>query len=154
MLRPQDVKQLLKGLKKLPDQKLDDLFHTAHEDVFEKTDCLQCANCCKTTSPLFLEKDIERLAKFLKMKPGSFSAQYLRKDEDGDYVLHSSPCPFLLGDQSCSVYEARPKACREYPHTNRKKIRQIFSLTEKNAAICPAVERIIAQVSQQVQGGA
>ena len=152
MLRPQDVKILLKGCKKLPDHKLDLLFHNAHDEVFEKTDCLQCANCCKTTSPLFLEKDIERLAKFLKMKPGSFSEQYLRKDEDGDYVLHSSPCPFLLADQSCSVYDARPKACREYPHTNRKKIRQIFDITEKNAAICPAVERILIQVNQQIQG--
>ncbi len=31
-----------------------------------------------------------------------------------------SPCPFLGDDNYCSVYEARPKACREYPHTDRK----------------------------------
>jgi ribosomal protein L28 len=32
---------------------LDQLFHPRHEEVFSRVDCLQCANCCKTTSPIF-----------------------------------------------------------------------------------------------------
>ena len=153
MIPSQDVKILFKRLRKLSDNTLDSHFQTAHAEVFEQTDCLTCANCCKTTSPMFFERDIDRLARALKMKPGKFTEQYLRKDEDGDWVLISSPCPFLLEDNACAVYEERPKACREYPHTDRKRIRQLFSLTEKNAAICPAVEKILIRVDQACGGG-
>ena len=69
--------------------------------------------------------------------------KYVVKDEDGDYVFKQTPCVFLGADNFCSIYEARPNACREYPHTNRKKMHQILDLTIKNAEICPAVVRIL-----------
>lgn len=131
-----------KRLKQRPPKNLDDLFHKLHDEVFEEIDCLQCANCCKTTSPIFYERDIERAAKAVKMKPGDFFEKYLRMDEDNDAVLRSSPCPFLLPDNYCSIYENRPNACREYPHTNRKKMHQITDLTFKNTMVCPAVLEI------------
>jgi uncharacterized protein len=121
---------------------LDELFHEAHDEVFASTDCLACANCCKTTSPVFYPRDIERAAAELGMKPGVFTEKYLRIDEDNDYVLKSSPCAFLLPDNRCSIYDARPTACREYPHTNRKKMRQLLDLTFRNTQVCPAVARI------------
>ena len=80
------------------------------------------------------------------MKPGDFINRYLRMDEDGDYVLKSSPCPFLDSENYCSVYEDRPKACREYPHTDRKKILQINELTLKNTMVCPAVFEILERL--------
>ncbi|HZX74968.1 MAG TPA: YkgJ family cysteine cluster protein [Cyclobacteriaceae bacterium] len=132
-------KKFLLSLKKKNPRKLDDAFHTLHDEVFEEIDCLTCANCCKTTSPIFYETDIDRVAKSLRMKPGDFIEKYLRVDEDKDYVLKSSPCPFLDSENYCSVYEDRPKACREYPHTNRKKMMQIMDLTYKNTLVCPAV---------------
>lgn len=46
---------------------------------------------------------------------------YLRVDEDNDKVFKSMPCPFLGEDNLCSIYDIRPKACREFPHTDRKK---------------------------------
>jgi Fe-S-cluster containining protein len=49
----------------------------------------------------------------------------------------------LQGDNKCIIYEDRPKACREYPHTNRRKMKQIFTLTLKNSACCPAVEKVM-----------
>jgi Fe-S-cluster containining protein len=27
-----------------------------------------------------------------------------------------------MDDNKCSIYEVRPKACREYPHTDRKNL--------------------------------
>jgi len=139
-------KKFLKGLKKVNDRELDKIFHQAHEEVFEETDCLSCANCCKTTSPIFYQNDIDRLAPALKMRPGDFIEKYLRVDEDKDYVLKSSPCPFLGEDNYCSVYEVRPKACREYPHTDRRKVSQILDLTFKNTLVCPAVLNILDRV--------
>lgn len=124
-------------------RKVDDAFHTLHREVFEQVDCLECANCCKTTSPIFYQNDIERIAKSLRMRPGDFIEKYLRVDEDCDYVLKSSPCPFLDGNNYCTVYEYRPKACREYPHTDRKKMVQITGLTLRNTMVCPAVFEMV-----------
>jgi Fe-S-cluster containining protein len=137
--------------KKLPGHVVDKTFHTAHEEVFAITDCLNCANCCKTTGPLFTQKDIEHIARNLKMTPGNFQEKYLRRDEDGDLVLKSVPCTFLLADNRCSIYEFRPKACREYPHTDRKNMKEILNLTKKNASVCPAVENILKQVSKTLK---
>lgn len=142
---------LFTNLKKMPSAKVDQLFNDAHEVVFAKTDCLTCANCCKTTSPLFIQKDIERLAKHLKLKPGQFLQQYLEMDEDGDFVFNSpAPCPFLAKNNYCSVYEARPNACREYPHTNQRKMKGILDLTQKNIEICPAVEQILIRIEGEI----
>ncbi|MBK8724377.1 MAG: YkgJ family cysteine cluster protein [Saprospiraceae bacterium] len=137
--------------KKLKNQKsknLDQDFHELHDEAFEKIDCLACANCCKTTSPMLFPKDIERLANATKMKPSAFTDKYLKIDEDGDFVFQSAPCPFLGADNYCSVYEDRPKACREYPHTNRKNMYQILDLTYKNIKVCPAVYSIVENLKK------
>ena len=149
--RAKENQRFLKGLKREDERRLDDVFHSAHEEVFSNTDCLQCANCCKTTSPIFYQADIERLSRALRMKPGDFVTQYLQVDEDRDYVLKSAPCPFLGEDNYCSVYEHRPKACREYPHTDRKKVIQILDLTFKNTLVCPAVLQILNKVSERIR---
>ncbi len=121
---------------------LDDVFHEAHDEAFKETDCLSCANCCKTTSPIFYQKDIERVARRLKLKPGNFIEKYLHLDEEKDYVLNTAPCPFLDAENYCMVYEDRPTACREYPHTNRKKMYQLLKLSYRNTLVCPAVLKI------------
>lgn len=137
-------------LKKLSGKKVDELFHQAHEEAFDVIDCLSCANCCKTTSPIFRDVDIERLSKHLRMSVADFQQRYLRMDEDRDWVLKTAPCPFLGTDNYCSVYEWRPKACREYPHTDRKNMGQLLKLSVKNAEICPAVSRIFQELSQRL----
>lgn len=141
-LREKDNKAFLNKLKARPPKDLDVHFHQLHEEVFAETDCLTCANCCKTTSPIFYNRDVERAAKALKMKPGTFTEKYLRMDEDNDMVLQSAPCPFLDSENYCSIYADRPAACREYPHTDRKKMYQILDLTFKNTLVCPAVLKI------------
>lgn len=144
--RKKENKKLLSGLKAQKRNRVDEVFHEAHEEVFACTDCLACANCCKTTGPLFTDKDIERIAKHLKLRPATFIERYLRVDEEGDYVLQRVPCAFLGEDNYCSIYDVRPKACREFPHTDRHNMPEIFGLTLKNAAVCPAVLDILEKV--------
>lgn len=139
-------KKFIQDHKRRPDKDLDEKMLDLHEETFAKTDCLKCANCCKTTGPLFTQKDIERLAKRMKLRPAQFVDKYLRIDEDNDYVLQSVPCPFLGSDNYCSVYEDRPKACREYPHTDRAKQYQILDITYQNISICPAVYHIVERM--------
>ena len=127
---------------------MDAIFHHLHEENFQQIDCLECANCCKSTSPIFIQTDIDRLAKNFRMKSSQFIEEYLHRDEEGDYVLKGSPCKFLGSDNKCLVYENRPKACREYPHTNRKNMLGILDLSLKNTLICPAVLKIFYEIGK------
>ena len=138
-------------LRKKPPKNLDMVMEELHTGVFERTDCLNCANCCKTTGPLFTDTDIVRIARHLRMKPGVFIETFLHIDEENDYVLQALPCSFLNPDNRCSIYEHRPKACREFPHTNRKKFHQIGPLTLKNIAICPAAFEIVEQMKKRLK---
>lgn len=144
-------KKLIQKLKKQKGAITDKLFHEAHVNAFSCTDCLQCANCCKTTGPLFTNKDIDRISKHLNLKPTSFINQYLNIDEDGDYVLQKVPCSFLGIDNYCSIYDVRPKACAEYPHTDRTKQQQILNLNLKNTEVCPAVFKIFEEIKTQLK---
>ena len=129
---------------------LDTIFWQHHKDVFAITDCLECANCCKTTSPIFLQEDIDRIASYLKMKSGEFIVEYLEMDEEGDFVLQKAPCPFLDVNNNCKVYDVRPKACREYPHTDRKNMYEILDLTLENSIVCPAVNEILKRMNSDM----
>ena len=145
--RQKQIKKSLKALKKLRKGEADALIHSLHHEAFENINCLDCANCCKTTGPLFTQKDITRIAKALNLKESEFISQYLKVDEDNDHVLNSLPCPFLDNQNYCSIYEYRPKACREFPHTDRVNQQGIIRLTEKNALICPAVADIFEHIN-------
>ncbi len=148
-IRNQNTK-LLKQLKQKKDGELDQIINNEHEKAFEKINCLDCANCCKTTGPLFTSRDVSRIAKSLRMKPGQFVDEYLREDEDNDYVLRRLPCAFLGDDNYCSIYDVRPKACSEYPHTSGRALKKTLPLMMTNASICPAVESIVDELLKNV----
>ena len=141
-----ETKKFFAKLRKKPPKKLDDTMERLHTETFEKIDCLECGNCCKTTGPLFINADVKRISKYLKIKPGAFETQYLRRDEDDDLVLKKTPCAFLADDNYCMIYDVRPKACSEFPHTNQKKFQQITDLTLENVAICPAAFTIVEKM--------
>ena len=137
-------KKYFANLKKRTPKNLDYVMQDLHDKEFAKTDCLDCGNCCKTTSPIFTVKDIERISKHLKMKVADFIEQYLERDTDDFMVLKSSPCTFLdESDNTCFIYDVRPKACAEYPHTDRRKFIQITDLTIANTFVCPATYNIV-----------
>lgn len=149
--KQQENKKFFSKLKKKTPKHLDTLMVELHEEEFSRTDCLDCANCCKTTGPLFTNKDIERISKKFKQKPQQFIDQYLRIDEDNDYVLQSVPCTFLDAENHCLIYDVRPKACAEFPHTDRKKFQQISNLTIKNVGICPAAYNIVEEMKKRIK---
>ena len=126
-------------LKVLPD---------LHEEAFSKIDCLQCGNCCKGYSPRFKTPDIKRIAKHLKMKDGDLINQYLRVDEEGDYVMQNQPCSFLGADNYCSIYEVRPSDCERFPYTDEDVILKRPNITLKNSSFCPAVYYVLEKLME------
>jgi Fe-S-cluster containining protein len=142
---------LVKRLKRTSPKDLVSLIHSLHEEVFSVIDCLKCANCCAVVGPRLTELDIQRLGRALSMKRGEVKSAYLAVDEDGDTVFRDHPCPLLLPDRRCLVYGRRPKACREYPHTDAPEIRSLLKLSLVNSRYCPAVALIfegLARVSK------
>ncbi|MCB0506779.1 MAG: YkgJ family cysteine cluster protein [Chitinophagales bacterium] len=144
-------RKTIKQLKSLKPFEVDELFHTAHEAVFSEIDCLQCANCCKTTPALINAEDINRIAKHLQLSTKEFITKYTQKDDDNDIVFKQTPCVFLNADNTCSIYEVRPFACKDYPHTQRKKMHQVLELTLKNTEICPAVNHILKNIESSLE---
>jgi Fe-S-cluster containining protein len=137
-----------KNIKPGKANELDKTFHKINDEVFSHTDCLKCANCCKALGPRLSERDIRQLSKTLNIKASVFEQQYLRIDEDGDYVFKTMPCPFLGSDNYCSVYKNRPKACSDYPHTHQPEILRKSKVTIKNSYTCPAVYEILEEVKK------
>ena len=138
-----------KNRKKI--ENADELVLQLHEQAFAETDCLQCANCCRTLGPRITDKDIDRIAKTLRIKPAKVIENHLRIDEDGDYVFQSMPCPFLMADNYCAIYDNRPKACREYPHTDRRKFYQLYRLTVKNSYTCPVAYSVLENLMKRLK---
>lgn len=117
-----------------------------HEQVFETVDCLKCGNCCKTAHPIFNRTDTLRISDHLGMKVGDFEQKFLVADKDGDLVPNQLPCPFLNDDNTCKVYEVRPKSCRSYPHTHAKEGWERPNLLAKNTITCPGAFQIVERI--------
>lgn len=133
-----------KNKKKL--EGMDLIIHNFHNIASSKINCLECANCCRSLGPRITDKDVERIAKVLRLSSVEVIKKYFRLDEDGDMVFQSMPCPFLGSDNYCAIYDARPKACKEYPHTDRKKFFQLYKLSVKNAYTCPIVFEVLESI--------
>lgn len=136
------TKKNIQALKKLKPFEVDELINTQHDIAFSHINCLDCANCCKTTPALLNHEDINRIANYLKISTKTFIQDYTTKDDDGDTVFKQTPCVFLDKDNTCAIYDIRPFACKDYPHTHRKNQLKIIHITEQNIEICPAVEEI------------
>jgi hypothetical protein len=128
-------------LKLLPD---------LHLAAFEKIDCLQCAACCKNYSPRFKTPDIKRISRHLNLKEGVFIEKFLKLDDEGDYVVQSSPCPFLGADNHCSIYEVRPSDCERFPYTDEDVLIRRKKLTLTNSGFCPIVYFVLENLITKI----
>ena len=147
-----ETKKYFAKLRKKSPKKLDIIMQELHDNEFANTDCLTCANCCKTTSPIFTDKDVARISKYFRMKEHKFITTYLQRDEDDFLVLRQAPCTFFDEmDNTCTIYDVRPKACSEYPHTNRKRFVQLTHLTLKNTEVCPAAYNIVEELKKKLK---
>lgn len=142
----------LEELKLVKSPVLDLLFEKHHDLVFSNTDCLTCANCCRNYSPIIEPEEIPKLLNALNIDSAKLFSNYIEMDEEGDFVFQSQPCPLLdLDTNKCTIYNQRPKACAEYPHTNMKKIKNHLDLLEKNIDICPAANSILENVLKELK---
>lgn len=144
-----DVSQLKSNTTFSPEA-LDEKSMTLHDQISSCIDCLSCANCCKTTVTVFKEEDINRASKFLEISKKEFTKKYLIHDY-GEYTTITTPCPFLLPDNKCKIYEARPQACQSFPHTGRSHFLNRLKAHQQNLRVCPITFHVIKGISKESQ---
>ena len=94
-------------------------FQTLAAQIQKQIDCTACANCCRDPVVTVSRSEIEALARRLGVEAAVVEHRYTAPDPESHErrVLKSTKqgCVFLKGNL-CSVYEARPQACRDFPH--------------------------------------
>jgi len=140
--------RFLRSLKMVSDPEgIDALAGELHKEVFSRIDCIRCANCCKTIQPGLTDEDITRIAAHLSMSEETFIATYLEIDpEEGGHRTKAVPCPFLGEDDRCTIYEVRPQACQEFPHTDKKGFTRRIYLHTANMLSCPATFHVVKEL--------
>lgn len=149
-LNKKRVKSFLTKLENKPLRGLDKIVVEADMEAWKRTDCLDCANCCKTMSPTYTRKDVKRIAVHLGMTEKAFRAKWLYKDKSGDWMNVKQPCQFLdLKTNLCNIYAVRPRDCAGFPHHTKKKMVEYMHMYKQNIEYCPATYRVIEHIMQK-----
>lgn len=112
------------------------------EDVEEQFNCAECANCCRVATARLAERDVLRLSRYLRLSPAEFTKNYTQQTEEEGLILrrNEAGCVFLDGNL-CTVYDARPHTCQDFPHTVRGDgsfLSRMWDFTDR-ACYCPIV---------------
>lgn len=131
---------------------LDKLAVELDKEVWKETDCLACANCCKTMTPTFTKKDITRISAHFNQTPEEFSKKWLYKERGtGDMMNKKQPCQFLnLNDNKCSIYEIRPEDCAGFPHHTKRHFTEWVHVYKQNVEYCPATFKLVEKMMERV----
>ena len=126
----------------------------ANAAAWVRTDCLDCANCCKTMSPTYTRKDIRRISGHLGMTESAFKEKWLYKDKTGDWMNVKQPCQFLdTRTNLCSIYAVRPADCAGFPHHTTKKMNADYMhVFKQNVEYCPATYRLVESLMEKLKG--
>jgi uncharacterized protein len=147
------IRNFLTRLEKRAPRGMDSLIREADRKVWTKTNCLDCANCCKTMSPTYTKGDIQRISAHFGMSAGAFREKWLYKDKSGDWLNQKQPCQFLdLESNKCSIYSIRPTDCAGFPHHNKKQSLDYIHVYKQNVAFCPATFRVVELLMEKIKG--
>lgn len=123
-------------------------FHILAAEIESGIDCTECANCCRQLVVSVSEAAVEEIAAFLDITPEEVVRLYTAPDAavPGNRLLRqeNDACVFLDGNL-CMIYEARPKACRDFPHVtaHSRTLGSRFSSLCRNAWLCPIIYNAI-----------
>ena len=128
-------------------------FRHIAEAVEDATDCTSCANCCRVATVRLHERDVEKLAKAMRLKEARFLAEYTQETEEEGLILKRDEqgCVFLSGNL-CSIYEDRPHNCRNFPHLVRGEgslVSRMWDMPDR-ATYCPIVYNSLEHFKQEV----
>lgn len=131
---------------------IDGMADVIDKEVWAETDCLSCANCCKTMSPTYTFQDMKRISAHLNMKIKDFKAKWLYLDKrENDWMNVKRPCQFLnLKTNMCSIYEVRPADCAGFPHLTKKPMKDYMYIHKQNIEYCPATYKWVEKLKDRI----
>ena len=146
-------RRFLTKVENNPPKDLDAYADIIDKEVWKETNCLACANCCRTMTPTYTFKDLQRISKHLNMTISQFKAKWLYKDKEGEWMNVSTPCQFLdRKTNMCSIYAIRPADCAEFPHLTKKKMTEYIHIHKQNVQHCPATFKMVEKLMDMVNG--
>jgi Predicted Fe-S-cluster oxidoreductase len=130
-------------------------FHILAAEVSKEIDCTTCANCCRMTLVSVTSEDVKRIAGFLECSSDEVIQRYTSMDLEvtGGRILRQvdGACIFLR-ENRCTIYEARPKPCRDFPHTEIRERSLGGRMASQclRASICPIVYNTLERYKRLV----
>jgi Fe-S-cluster containining protein len=140
----------LNRVKRDPPGDIQDIAIRARDKVWDGIDCLSCANCCKTMTPTYTDKDLRKIAVYLKMPLTEIKKKWLKKERGTAHWLNrTTPCQFLdLKTNLCGIYEVRPADCAGFPHLNKRKMIDYIHVYKQNLDECPATFKMVERMNE------
>jgi Fe-S-cluster containining protein len=153
--RRKQLRTFLRGLFKRKVRGLDAMAIGFHKEVSATTDCLKCANCCKTMTPTWKKAEVKRVAARTGTTYKEYFKKYLYYDESGDLMNKKNPCQHLLKNNMCAIYDIRPIDCSGFPHTHSRDFKLYISSTHiQNLDYCPITVGVVEKMFEKiVEGG-
>jgi uncharacterized protein len=133
-----DFRTYLKGYLSWGEKRLDALVQEIAEEVTRAIDCTSCGNCCRLMVIGVTGSDVSRLARRCAVTVKDFESRYVTINGPTEKMITESPCPFLEANL-CSVYDDRPRDCREFPHLHKTGFRSRTLGVLGELSICPIV---------------
>ena len=133
----------------------DRILRRVAQGIEDQIDCTTCANCCRVATARVSERDVEHLARFLRIARADFLRDYTEQSQEEGTILRRSEetgCVFLDGN-TCTVYEARPETCEKFPHVVRGSgsiASRMWQFVDR-ACYCPIVYNTLEAFKQQLK---
>ena len=146
-------RRFLTKLEKSTLRGFDGYVGTVEKKVWAEVDCLSCANCCKTMTPTFNEKDLKRISAHFGQTVDEFKKKWLFQERAAakDWMNKNEPCQFLnLKDNKCSIYAIRPDDCAGFPHLS-KKFKDYAHVHKQNVEYCPATHKLVEKMMDDMR---
>lgn len=123
------------------------------EDVEMAIDCTLCANCCRVATVKLREREVDSLARFIGASRREFLRDYTEQSEEEGLILKRTEkgCVFLEGTL-CTVYEARPMTCQDFPHFVRGEgslVSRMWEMPDR-ATYCPIAYNTLEAIKEEI----
>ena len=147
------LKRFLSKVEANPPAKLFATMIKLDKEVWKETDCLSCANCCKTMTPTYTSNDMKRISKHFGLTVDAFKKKWLKKDKVGDWMNKHTPCQFLDNETNkCNIYAIRPDDCKGFPHLTKRKVVDYIHVHKANLDSCPATFKMVEKMMIMASG--